>query len=173
MHLGSHLYPFSSDTVVFEHWLLGLLVESSVECLAGSILWSHFKMGDKDGAGGYCELQGTRDRLPNSSVSTSTTGIYMTCGRENAAAVDIENGGSLCVFEPMWAHHPTTGVSGCFGAGATTAVTASLRRLAKVTTSSTPARPLTNSAHSYEPNKRQTSARAWPLTSWRGLLFIL
>src|SRR6266702_2863947 len=99
----------------------------------------------------------------------------MTCGRENAAAVDIENRGSLCVFEPTWAHHPTTGVSGCFGAGTTTAVTASLRRLAKVTTSSTPARRLTNSAHSYEPNKRRTSARAaraWPLTSWRGLLFI-
>ena len=43
----------------------------------------------------------------------------MTCGRENAAAVDIENGGSLCAFELTWAHHPTTGVSGCFSAGAT------------------------------------------------------
>ncbi len=83
----------------------------------------------------------------------------MTCGRENAAAVDIESGGSLCAFELTWAHHPTIGVSGCFGAGATTAVTTSLQRLAKVTTSSTPARRLTNSAYSHGPNKRRTSAR--------------
>jgi len=83
----------------------------------------------------------------------------MTCGRENAADIDIENGGSLCAFELTWAHHPTTGVSGCFGAGAATAVTVSLRRLAKVTRSSTPTRRLSNSAHSYGPNKRRTSAR--------------
>ncbi len=83
----------------------------------------------------------------------------MTCGRENAAAVDIKNSRSLCAFELTGAHHPTTGVSGCFGAGATAAVTTSLWRLAKATTSSTPVRRLTNSAHSYKPNKRRTSVR--------------
>ncbi len=52
VHLGSHLYLLSFDSVC-EYWLLGSLVESSVEYLVESMLWSYSRMEDKDVAGGY------------------------------------------------------------------------------------------------------------------------
>src|SRR6266702_5778392 len=101
----------------------------------------------------------------------------MACGRENAAAVDTENDRSLCTFETNVDIPPQESQTASAGA-----VTTSLRRWEKETTSSTPAsqarhpaRHLTNSAHSCGPNMRARSvqvARAWPLTSRRGLLFI-
>jgi len=89
VHLGSYLYRIDFDSVC-EYWLLGSLVESSVEHIAESILWSHSLVG--------AYLTPPRSKLPGvisagpsaSPLSRSVCGMYLTLAEFGALARHIQ-----------------------------------------------------------------------------------